>query len=253
MVRPLDRILEIGTVPETPSSGPRTVGSSSSCLLFSVLSPPGCTSQPLPWGPRVLGKEARSRASDRCRAWTPAGGVRGCGRRRGRARGREDGVQRALPPRPHVPWKASLCSSQTLLPKLLFIKLTLLGAEETAWNKTPGRIYSSLASGYHKLSFDYGGESVSSPHTAPAGQDCFLLSFQPCSLFSKQDLNHRPGDCSEVESIFITVSRDLRVTHSQMYWVAERRPEYRTFKWFPVFFFPVSCYLLVLGVATLFS
>ena len=56
-----------------------------------------------------------------------------------------------------------------------------------------------------------------------------------------------------MESIFITVIGDLRVTHSQMYWVAERRPECRTFKWFPVFVFPVSCYLLVLGVATLFS
>lgn len=76
------------------------------------------------------------------------------------------------------------------------------------------------------------------PHSRPRGSGLLLLSFQPCSLFSKQYLlqNHRPGDCSEVESIFITVSGDLRVTHSQMCWVAERRPECRTFKWFPVSF-----------------
>ena len=177
--------LKLGLSQKLPVLAPALSAPARPAPLFSVLSSPGCTSQPLPWGPRVLGKEARSRASDRCRAWTPAGGVRVCGRRRGRARGPEDGVQRALPPRPHVPRKASLCSSQTLLPKLLFFKLTLLGAEETAWNKTPGRIYSSLASGYHKLSLDYGGKNVSSPNMAPGGQDCFLLSFQPCSLFSK--------------------------------------------------------------------
>lgn len=54
--------------------------------------------------------------------------------------------------------------------------LTLLGAEETAWNKTPGRIYSSLASGYHKLSLDYGGKSVfSSPLTAPGIRTAFAF------------------------------------------------------------------------------
>ena len=167
-----------------------------SCSLSSSLqaAPPS----PSPGGPWVLGKEARSRASDRCRAWAPAGGVRGCGRREegpgdGRMGYRGHSQPGGMSPRRH------LCSSQTLLPKLLFIKLTLLGAEETAWNKTPGRIYSSLASGYHKLSLDYGGKSVfSSPHMAPGVRTAFCFPSSPVP-FSLSRIYYRTTDRETVQ------------------------------------------------------
>lgn len=100
---------------------------------------------------------------------------------------------------------------------------------ESALSKTQGRVYSSLASGYHKLSLDYGGpECCSLPTPGPwESRLLFFLSSQLHPLFSKQCLlrNHKLGDCSDVESISITVGEDLGVTDSRMYWVAEHRPD----------------------------
>lgn len=128
MVRQLNRILEIGAVPETPSSGPSFVCSSSPSLLFSVLFPPGLSFCPLPWGPCVLGKEAGAgpQTDAECglqlelqleELEAVEGGEDWPGE------GREDGAQRA--PMLPVPIEASVWSDS---PKLRFTKLILLGA-----------------------------------------------------------------------------------------------------------------------------
>lgn len=72
-----------------------------------------------------------------------------------------------------------------------------------------------------------GKNAVPSQHQAPKSQGCFFLSSQLHSLFSKQYLlqNHKLGDRSDVESIFITVGEDLGVKNSQIYWVAEHSPD----------------------------
>lgn len=73
-----------------------------------------------------------------------------------------------------------------------------------------------------------GRSAVPSQNQAPESQGCFFfLSSQLHPLFSKQCLlqNHKLGDCSDVESISITVGEDLGVTDSRMCWVAEHRPD----------------------------
>lgn len=97
---------------------------------------------------------------------------------------------------------------------------SLLGPEQSCLDKTQGRVYSSLASGYHRLTLDCGGEGgLLPPNTRPPeSQGCVSPSFQLCPLFFKQYLlqNHQLGGCSHVQSIFITAREDLGVTDSQM-------------------------------------
>lgn len=139
----------------------------------------------------------------------------------GPARGRKDGG--AEGPQAACP-QEGICLSFTDS----FLS-SLLGAEESALDKTQGRVYASLASGYHKLSLDYGEEGgLLPPNTRPPeSQGCVSPSFQLHPLFFKQYLlqNHKLGGCSHVQSIFITVREDLGVTDSQKYRVAEHRPE----------------------------
>lgn len=93
--------------------------------------------------------------------------------------------------------------------------------------------------------------AVPSQHQAPKNQGCFFLSSQLHSLFSKQYLlqNHKLGDCSDVESIFITVGEDLGVKNSQIYWVAEHSPDPPR----PSFSLSLSWCLLLLGEASMYS
>lgn len=83
---------------------------------------------------------------------------------------------------------------------------------ESALSETQGKVYSSLASGHLKLSLDYGGEECCSLPTRGPRESRLLSPFLPGpSLFSEQYLlqNHKLGDHSDVESIFITVGEDL--------------------------------------------
>ena len=78
----------------------------------------------------------------------------------GPARGRKDGG--AEGPQAACP-QEGICLSFTDS----FLS-SLLGAEESALDKTQGRVYASLASGYHKLSLDYGEEGgLLPPNTRP--------------------------------------------------------------------------------------
>ena len=228
MVRQLDRIVEIGT--ETPSSGPSAVCSSLPCLLFSVLFPPGCVSWPLLWGPRALGKEAGAGPLTDADLGLQLGlqlevleAVGGGEDWPGDGRMGHRGPRGCLPL--SVPHRLFFLSSG-LLSSLCWVLRNQLGIRRQRAFTLLWQVDITSC-----LWIMEGKSAASSQHQAPESQGCFFLSFQPYSLFSKQDLlqNHKLGDCSEVESIFIPVSEDLGVINSQMYWMTERRPGCRTF------------------------